>query len=144
MIVEINTNKPEPGPFATDAEYCQYVMSNAALSYQSQYKTATADEGITAAREAYNASLPNAEPPPPRIPRAVTRFQAKAALMAAGMLDKIDAAAATSDDPIFRLAWSEAGMFDRDSPMVKTIAAAFGMSEQELDQLFLEASKIAV
>jgi hypothetical protein len=33
-------------------------MSNAALSYQAQYKTKTPDEGITAAREAYNASLP--------------------------------------------------------------------------------------
>ena len=58
LIVTIDTNKPEPGPFATDAEYIQFVMSNAALSYQAQYKTATTDEGITAAREAYNASLP--------------------------------------------------------------------------------------
>lgn len=58
MIVTIDTNKPEPGPFATDAEYVQFVMSNAALSYQAQYKTATTDEGITAAREAYNAGLP--------------------------------------------------------------------------------------
>jgi hypothetical protein len=60
MIVTIDTNKPEPGPFATDAEYCQFVMSYAALSYQAQYKTATTDEGITAAREAYNAGLPPA------------------------------------------------------------------------------------
>ena len=58
MIVTIDTNKPEHGPFATDAEYIQFVMSNAALSYQAQYKTATTDEGITAARESYNASLP--------------------------------------------------------------------------------------
>lgn len=58
MIVTIDTNKPEQGPFATDAEYVQFVMSNAALSYQAQYKTATTDEGITAAREAYNAGLP--------------------------------------------------------------------------------------
>ena len=61
MIITIDTDKPAPGPFATDEEYCQYVMSNAALSYQNQYKTATPDEGITAAREAYNASLPLAE-----------------------------------------------------------------------------------
>jgi len=62
MIITIDTDKPEAGPFATDQEYCQFVMSMAALSYQSQYKTATPDEGITAAREAYNASLPVAEP----------------------------------------------------------------------------------
>ena len=58
MIITIDTNKPGPGPFATDEEYCQFVMSNAAESYMKQYSTATTDEGITAAREAYNASLP--------------------------------------------------------------------------------------
>ena len=58
MIITIDTDKPGPGPFATDQEYCQFVMSYAALSYQKQLSTATPDEGITAARELYNASLP--------------------------------------------------------------------------------------
>lgn len=58
MIINIDTNQPAPGPFDTDAEYCQFVMSNAALSYQAQYGAATPDDGIAAAREAYNASLP--------------------------------------------------------------------------------------
>ena len=146
MIITIDTNKPDAGPFATDAEYCQYVMSNAALSYQAQYKAATVDDGIAAAREAYNASLPGAEAvvPPPRIPQQVTRFQAKAALMQIGLLDKIDASAAASDDPLFKLAWSEATMFDRNSPMVQSIAAAFGMSGDDVDQLFVAASQITV
>jgi hypothetical protein len=63
MKCTIDTNKPEPGPFKTNTEYVQYVMSNAALSYQAQYKTETTDAGITAAREAYNASLPPVDPP---------------------------------------------------------------------------------
>jgi hypothetical protein len=54
----IDTNKPEPGPFAKDQEYVQFVVSSAALSYMNQYGTKTPDEGITAAREAYNAGLP--------------------------------------------------------------------------------------
>ena len=62
MIITIDTNQPAPGPFSDDAEYCQFVMSNAALSYQAQYGTATPDAGITAAREAYNASLPEPTP----------------------------------------------------------------------------------
>jgi hypothetical protein len=65
MIVSIDTDNAAPGPFATDAEYCQFVMANAALSYQVQYKAATADAGITAAREAYNASLPPEPAPKP-------------------------------------------------------------------------------
>ena len=59
MIVTIDTNQPAPGLFNTDEAYCQFVMSSAALSYQAQYNTATANEGITAARKAYNASLPD-------------------------------------------------------------------------------------
>lgn len=53
----IDTSKSEPGPFDTDAAYVQFVMSNAAISYQNQYGTKTPEAGITAAREAYNASI---------------------------------------------------------------------------------------
>ena len=45
-------------PLATNEEYVDFVMNSAALSYQVQYNTATSDEGITAAREAFNAALP--------------------------------------------------------------------------------------
>ena len=68
MIVTIDTNTPNAVPpvaFETDQEYVQYVMSNAARSYQAQYGTATADEGIAAARLAYNAGIPQPEPPAP-------------------------------------------------------------------------------
>ena len=58
MKITIDTNKPAPGPFTTDAEYLTFVLSNAAISYQNQYGTDTPDAGITAAREAYNASIP--------------------------------------------------------------------------------------
>jgi hypothetical protein len=62
MIINIDTNQTQPGPFDTDEAYCQFVMANAAESYMKQYGTATPDEGITAAREAYNASLPEPLP----------------------------------------------------------------------------------
>ena len=43
---------------ATDEGYVDMVMNMASLSYMAQYAVATPDEGITAAREAFNASLP--------------------------------------------------------------------------------------
>ena len=43
---------------ATDEGYVNMVMNMAAKSYMAQYGAATPDEGITAAREAFNASLP--------------------------------------------------------------------------------------
>lgn len=45
-------------PIETNAAYMDMVCNMAALSYATQYGTATSDEGITAAREAFNASLP--------------------------------------------------------------------------------------
>lgn len=64
MQVSIDTSVTTPGPFTTDAEYLQFVVANAALSYQQQYSAATPDAGITAAREAYNASVPVSQPDP--------------------------------------------------------------------------------
>lgn len=58
MNITIDTNNAAAGPFDTDEAYCQFVMANAALSYQVQYGTETPDAGIAAAREAYNAGLP--------------------------------------------------------------------------------------
>jgi hypothetical protein len=42
----------------TDEGYVDMVMNMAALSYMAQYNTATPEEGITAARAAFNASIP--------------------------------------------------------------------------------------
>ena len=46
---------------ATDEGYVDMVMNMAALSYIAQYNAATPDEGIAAARAAFNASLPATE-----------------------------------------------------------------------------------
>ena len=48
-------------PLATNEDYVDFVMNMAAQSYKNQYNTATSEDGITAAREAFNASLPVAE-----------------------------------------------------------------------------------
>ena len=39
-------------------QYVEYVMNMAAKSYMNQYQTATVNEGIQAACDAYNAALP--------------------------------------------------------------------------------------
>jgi hypothetical protein len=54
----VSIDKPEPGPFDDNQGYLQFVDGNACLSYMNQYGAATPEEGLTAAREAYNASLP--------------------------------------------------------------------------------------
>ena len=48
-------------PIADNEGYVDMVMNCAALSYMAQYGAATPDEGIAAARAAFNASLPATE-----------------------------------------------------------------------------------
>lgn len=72
----------------------------------------------------------------------VTRFQARAALMQAGLLGDVEAAVAASDDPFIHLAWAESVEFPRASPTIATLAAAIGLSDAEIDQLFIAASTI--
>ena len=49
------------GPLATNDDYITFVMNMAAQSYMNQYSTDNVEDGITAARDAYNAALPQAE-----------------------------------------------------------------------------------
>ena len=51
------------GPLDKD-QYVNFVMNMAAQSYMNQYQAATPDEGIQAACDAYNASLPPPGPAP--------------------------------------------------------------------------------
>lgn len=69
ITIEDGYVTPE-GPFATNDDYLTFVMNMAAESYMGQYGTATVDEGITAAREAYNAALPVAAEEPVEEPVA--------------------------------------------------------------------------
>ena len=48
---------PPEGPLSAE-QYVEFVMNNAAKSYQAQYKTDTVNEGVQAACDAYNANLP--------------------------------------------------------------------------------------
>lgn len=71
-----------------------------------------------------------------------TRFQAKAALDDAGLLDQVEAYMAGEDVPRrAKLAWQEAS-FRRGSNMVNQIGSEFGLSEADMDQLFLAAREI--
>jgi len=73
----------------------------------------------------------------------VSRFQAKAALELAGLLSTVEAAMADpAADPIIKLAWTDAQEFRRSSPAIAAMAAQFGWSEAQLDQLFLTARGI--
>lgn len=87
-------------------------------------------------------------PPPPGIPTAptvVSRFQAKAALHQAGLLEQIQALMADPATPFLtRLAWEEAQEFSLDSPALQAAAAALGIDAESLSMFFVSAATIKV
>lgn len=84
-------------------------------------------------------------PASPSVPQSVTRLQAKAALLQAGLLDAANAHFAQAGaDPLARLAWAEATTFERDSRLVAATATALNLSSAQLDDLFRTAATIEV
>lgn len=71
----------------------------------------------------------------------VSRFQARAALLLAGLLDDVETALADAS-PLARLAWADASEFRRNSPMIAELAAGLDLSPETLDDLFRTAAGI--
>lgn len=77
------------------------------------------------------------------IPLRVTPFQAKLALADAGLLDDVETLMADPATPLrTRLAWSEASMFERQSDMIADAASLLGLTELQVDALFVAAAQI--
>ena len=90
-----------------------------------------------------NTPEPYVAPPPP-IPQTVTRFQALATLSAAGHLPTIRTYIATLDqDNITRLAWEAATEWERTSPTLAALATMLGLTDTEVDDLFIAAAQVS-
>ena len=80
-------------------------------------------------------------PPPVQVPQVITIRQAKLVLLAAGLLDDVDAAVAAADR-VTQIEWEYATEVKRDWPTLVTLAAAMGISSTSLDGLFIEAATL--
>lgn len=83
------------------------------------------------------------EEPLPPVPSLVSRFQARAALYQAGLLDQVNTIMADQNTPMMaKLAWQDAQEFRRDSSLVQSMGATLGMTDEQLDNLFRLAATI--
>lgn len=77
------------------------------------------------------------------VPQIVSRFQARAALHLAGLLETVEAMMAAPETPaLAKLAWADAQEFKRNSPTVLSLSASLGLTEAQLDDLFTTAAGI--
>jgi hypothetical protein len=79
----------------------------------------------------------------PAVPVSVSRFQAKAAMLQAGLLDQVELLIA-GGDAVTQLAWAEAVEYRRDSPLINSLAAAMDMTAEQVDDLFIAAGQVSV
>jgi len=85
---------------------------------------------------------PPPEPPLPEpVPQRVSAIQARRALLAADMLDQVEAAIARQPRAV-QIAWEYATEIHRDDPMLVEVAQAIGMSTNTLNDLFRAAAKL--
>ncbi|MDV7395906.1 hypothetical protein RZS08_31230, partial [Arthrospira platensis SPKY1] len=83
---------------------------------------------------------------PIAIPQSVTMRQGRLALLGAGLLDAIDGAINAIEDPVqksaARIEWEYAQTIDRQSQFVANMAEQLGLTDEQMDQLFLQASQL--
>ena len=77
------------------------------------------------------------------VPQTVSRMQALIALESAGLLVSLEEHM-TSASKIEQIAWNNAQEFNRESPMLTSLAGVLGLDDAALDVLFIAAGGIVV
>lgn len=78
----------------------------------------------------------------------VSRLQARAALLQAGLLDRVERGVnggllgGGTSDALLKMAWAEATEFNRTSPTIAALAGLVGLDDEALDNLFRAAAAI--
>lgn len=74
------------------------------------------------------------------VPKSITRLQAKLQLLEIGLLDEVEDLVA--QDRKVQLYWNEADNFYRTDSILLSMATALKLTDEQLDNLFIEASKL--
>ena len=77
------------------------------------------------------------------VPEKITRFQAKAVLYSQGLLTTVEDLINNSTDPLLKLLWQDALYFERNSQALNTMAQQLGLSQEQLDDLFIAGEQIS-
>lgn len=77
------------------------------------------------------------------VPVSVTPYQARIALLNAGLLASVETVMADpGTDQAAGIAWEYATAIERDSPFIAALAPALGLTEEQIDGLFIAAAAI--
>lgn len=79
--------------------------------------------------------------PPLYVPQTATPYQARVVLTQAGLRDQVEAVVAQADQAT-KDAWEYGISVERNSPMIVSLGAALGLTDEQIDQLFIQASQV--
>jgi hypothetical protein len=106
---------------------------------------AQVDQNYVWAENGFDLRWVDDPPPPPPAqpspPESVSMRQARLALLGAGLLAQVDAAIQQGAEAD-KIEWEYATEVRRDSALVANMAAAFGLTEVHLDDLFFAAAAL--
>jgi hypothetical protein len=80
-------------------------------------------------------------PPSPVVPERVTARQFKLQLLAAGLLDQVEAWVASQDQAV-QIAYANSGTFLRTEPMMQTGFQALGFTAAQIDAFYVAAAAL--
>nr|WP_047575679.1 hypothetical protein [Methylobacterium sp. ZNC0032] len=81
-------------------------------------------------------------PPVPPAPTVVSKAQAQMALYNAGLLDQLEAVIAAHEYRPVRIWYDSANEWLRSNPYVSMLAPELGITEEEIDALFIAAARL--
>lgn len=77
---------------------------------------------------------------PKVVPQAITPLQAKLQLLKLGLLDEVEAL--VTGDRTSQLYWEYASVVERDNAVLLLMANSIGLTSEQVDEMFMEASKL--
>lgn len=115
--------------------------SSAAGAYVAEYPTdrltrIASEPELNEVLRPYGLVLPFQE-----IPKSVSPYQARVALYSAGLLPSVEAAITSAPIPA-QIAWEYATVFERHSPFIEALAPMLGLTEAQINDLFVAASQV--
>lgn len=83
--------------------------------------------------------------PDPAVPRSITMRQARLLLHSRGLLASVQEAIDSLDEPpriAAQIEWDYSSTMERDKPFVAMIAGHIGLTNDDLDEMFIEAAAL--
>ena len=101
--------------------------------------------GCVEITEAEDNVIRLANQPAPQVPESVTMRQARLALLNAGLLSSVNTAIASMpgvQGEAARIEWDYSNEVVRSQPLTLSLAAALGLTPEQMDQLFITAATL--